>query len=705
MDGLDISEAVAAFMVEGRELVESLETGLLSIEQGHDRGDRELVNAMFRAAHTIKGSAGIVGLDGLSRFTHHVESLLDRVREGQARLEDDQVTLLLQCCDHMRALLEAAEADDPSGARLEEAGLAVLARLGAGIEVAGTRADVVAPDAGSGSGFRLWAVFGDGCLRDGLDPLAAMAYLAQRAPDLEVVLHAGRVPPLAQLDPLHCRLALAARSSTGDPSAAREALEFFADDSVVAVVPRAVQTAEATLALAPLRGVLGDEPPEVWLEAGLLSSAEWHGVAMPAAAKAPASGLGTLVNVHAAGEGANRPGAAAAPKRIVKVPADRLDALIQQVGELVVTGAGVHELARRVREPRLMEAVDQLKLLIDDMQSGTLALRMVAIGETFSRFQRVVRDVAHELGKQVHFETAGGDTELDKALVDRIADPLMHLVRNAMDHGIETPAEREAQGKPPEGTLRLRAFHDSGSVVIEVSDDGRGLDRRRILAKAVERGLVGADETLADHEIDRLIFEPGFSTAAAVTSLSGRGVGMDVVKQAVEALRGSIELRSDPGQGTLMQIRLPLTLAIIDGFMVGVGPERFILPLDMVVECVELPAEAVDPRAPRYVSLRGELLPYVALRETFATGGQVPRRPSIVVVRAHGRTAGVLVDTLHGEIQTVIKPMACIFRHLRAVSGTSVLGTGDIALILDLPQLIQTCVDRATRVAGAATND
>jgi two-component system chemotaxis sensor kinase CheA len=656
---------------------------------------------MFRAAHTIKGSAGIVGLEGLSRFTHHVETLLDRVREGLATLEDAQLTLLLQCCDHMRALIIVAEAGDPSGEALEAAGQDILTRLGATPGGPRPVTATIPGAAGPVAGFRLWAAFGEDCFRDGLDPAAAMAYLAQRVADLEVVLAADRIPPLERPDATACRLALAARSATADAALAREALEFFGPDSTIAVLPAAADPAAVRQALVPLQAVLGPEPPAAWAEAGLVGPAEW-GVtpeAPPPVAAAAESAPPAVAAVAAAGA----PPAAAA--RVVRVPADRLDALIQQVGELVVSGAGVHELARGTRDARLMEAVEHLKLLIDDMQSGTLALRMVAIGETFGRFQRVVRDVARELGKQVRFETAGGETELDKAMVDRIADPLMHLVRNALDHGIETPEERRAQGKPAEGTLRLRAFHDSGSVVIEVSDDGRGLNRARILAKAVERGLVVADDALADAEIDRLIFEPGFSTAAAVTSLSGRGVGMDVVKQAVEGLRGSIDLRSRPGQGTLMQIRLPLTLAIIDGFMVGVGGERFILPLDMVVECVELPAAAVDPGAPRYVGLRGELLPYVSLREAFGIGGQMPRRPSVVVVRAHGRTAGVLVDSLHGEIQTVIKPMSCIFRHLRSVSGTSVLGTGDIALILDLPQLIQNCVDRATRTAGPALTD
>lgn len=731
MNGIDMASVLAAFLVEGRELVQALEDGLLSLDPGVEECDRENVNAMFRAAHTIKGSAGIVGLMGLGEFTHHVESLLDRVRDGEPLLDEACITRLLRCCDHIRLLIDAAEAGDTAGAALEEAGQALLATLSGTpvLAVAGGRAaEAEAPSAPpeAAAGFRLVASFGRDCLRDGLDPLAALRYLEHRSGGLHTVVLQDRVPVLDELQPLDCWFAFASRAQAGSETDAREAFEFFGGDCVVVVLPAHAAPEAVAAALAPLRAVLGHDLPPAWRDAGLLSPREWVGdttdggvsqAAGPSAATAssPVS-LRTaealpVVDAAAAGPAATAVTASSAPAssatapgsaraaRVVRVPADRLDELILQVGELVIAGAGVDILARQTRHARLNEAVEQLKALIDTIQSGTLQLRMVPIGETFGRFQRVVRDVAQELGKNVQLVVVGGDTELDKAMVERIGDPLMHLVRNALDHGMEMPADRLAAGKPAQGTLQLRACHESGSVVIEVSDDGRGLDRPRILAKAIERGVVAAGDKLSDTEIDQLIFEPGFSTAAAVTSLSGRGVGMDVVRQGVEALRGSIMLASQPGQGTRVQIRLPLTLAIIEGFMVGVGRERFILPLDSVVECVELPAEALDPAAPRYVNLRNELLPYVCLREAFGVDGRRPRRPSVVVVRTNGQKTGVLVDTLHGEIQTVIKPMNTIFGHLRAVSGTSVLGTGDIALILDLPQLVQASVDRALRAA------
>ncbi|GCL65915.1 chemotaxis protein CheA [Pseudaquabacterium pictum] len=698
MMDIDLSEAFAAFLVEGRELLQALEQGFLQLEQGHDRNDPELINALFRAAHTIKGSAGIVGIPSLGRFTHHLETLLDRVRDGEPLLDDNRLTLLLRCCDHIGRLLDLAEAGDTQGLGLgaQEAallqGLAVPQTAGHAV-AAPAPAPAATPEAGHG--FRLWAVFGADSLRDGIDPGIALHYLGEQVQIAESCLLTDLVPALAALDAEGCCTALALRATDGSPAQALSALEFFGDGTLLAVCGSDSAPAAVHAALQPLRDRLGDDALQPWRDAGLVSAAEWAGQATPAAAAAaeqPADAPADARPAEAAG--GHR---AAAPQRFVRVPADRLDQLILQVGELVIAGATADVLARRHTDPKLQESLSHLAELIDTIQSGTLQLRMVPIGETFSRFQRVVRDVALDLGKSIALDIVGGDTELDKALVERIGDPLMHLVRNAMDHGLETPAERLAQGKPAQGTLRLRAFHDSGNVVIEVSDDGRGLDRARIAAKAVARGLIASADGMSDSEVHQLIFEPGFSTAEQVTSLSGRGVGMDVVKQAIEALRGAISLQARPGQGTLVQLRLPLTLAIIDGFMVGVDQARFILPLDLVVECIELPADALQPDAPNYLNLRGEVLPYVCLRQAFQMDGQRGKRPSVVVVRSGETKTGVLVDSLHGEIQTVIKPMNRIFRHLRAVSGTSILGSGDIALILDLHQLVQGAVDRAAR--------
>lgn len=384
--------------------------------------------------------------------------------------------------------------------------------------------------------------------------------------------------------------------------------------------------------------------------------------------------------------------------RSIKVPSERLDELIDQVGELVIAGATTHMLAVRVRRPELTEAAATLLRLVEDVRDTALRLRMVPIGEVFSRFPRVVRDVTRELGKDIELLIHGADTELDKSMVEKIGDPLTHLVRNAIDHGIESGETRLATGKPARGTLRLNAFHESGSIVIEVADDGAGLNCDRILKKAIERGLVAPEQTLTQQEIFRLILEPGFSTAEQVTNLSGRGVGMDVVRSNVEALRGTLDIDSTAGRGSTMRICLPLTLAIIDGFEVAVAKNTYIVPLERVVECIELPADTGDD----YLRLRDEVLPLIRLGELFEVEGRVAARQSVVVVRVNRQKAGLVVDDLRGENQAVIKPLGRLFESLRGISGYTILGSGEVALILDVAQLTQRAVARETGQIRAA---
>jgi two-component system, chemotaxis family, sensor kinase CheA len=384
----------------------------------------------------------------------------------------------------------------------------------------------------------------------------------------------------------------------------------------------------------------------------------------------------------------------------IRVDAGKLDQLINMVGELVIGGASISLQAKRAGDPLLHESAATMARLVENIRDGALQLRMVQIGETFNRFQRVVRDVSKELGKDIQLVISGADAELDKTVVEKIGDPLMHLVRNAMDHGIEPTALRRQRGKPDKGSLRLNAYHDSGSIVIEVADDGGGLNREKILRKAVEKGIVAAGQNLSDQEVYGLIFEAGFSTAEAVTNLSGRGVGMDVVRRNIEALRGTTEIASEEGQGTTIRIRLPLTLAIVDGFLMGVGSAAYMVPLDMVVECLELSADQRAATGGRnYIDLRGEVLPFLRLREQFEVEGKPARRENIVVVQCAGQKAGLVVDALMGEFQAVIKPLGKLFCNIKGISGSTILGTGAVALILDVPSLIQ----QATNAEALAT--
>ena len=390
--------------------------------------------------------------------------------------------------------------------------------------------------------------------------------------------------------------------------------------------------------------------------------------------------------------------AVAAESRSIRVDADKLDQLINLVGELIIAGANVNQMAQRARVSELQESTSKLSMLVEEVRDSALQLRMVKIGATFNRFQRVVHDVSRELGKDVVLVVNGEDTELDKTVVEKIGDPLMHLVRNSLDHGIEPAEVRVARGKPAQGTLHLNAFHDSGSIVITVQDDGGGLRREKILKKAIERGLIESGQNLSDGEVFALIFEPGFSTAETVTNLSGRGVGMDVVKRNIDALRGTVEIASEEGVGTTVTVRLPLTLAIIDGFLVGVGKLVYAIPLDMIEECVAYTAEPDHD----YTNLRGQVLPFIRLRQLFNIRGAPTKGENIVVLRHGSQKAGLVVDTLMGEFQTVIKPLGPMFDQVRCVSGSTILGSGEVGLILDVPALVRQASEHAGAAAGSS---
>jgi two-component system chemotaxis sensor kinase CheA len=356
---------------------------------------------------------------------------------------------------------------------------------------------------------------------------------------------------------------------------------------------------------------------------------------------------------------------------------------------MVIASAGANMLARKSGESALVESTSVITMLVEQIRDSALQLRMVQIGETFTRFQRVVRDTSRELGKDIELVIRGSEAELDKSVVEKLGDPLMHLVRNALDHGIEPPEARTAKGKAARGTLTLNAYHESGSIAIEIIDDGAGMNREKILNKAREREIIGPTQTLTDSEIFGLIFEPGFSTADKITNISGRGVGLDVVKRNITALRGSVEVEIREGQGSTFRIRLPLTLAIIDGFLVGVGKSSYVIPLGTVVECIELSEkDREETLKHQYINLRGEVLPFVRLREQFDISEKGGKRENIVVVQYAGQKIGLVVDELMGEFQTVIKPLGSIFKHIKGIGGSTILGSGEVALILDVQSLV-----------------
>lgn len=716
---MDLSAALATFMDEAGDLLSQMEDLLLRAENG--ACSQEDLHALFRCAHTIKGSAGLFGLDAVVHFTHVVENVLDRLRENKLAFSPELTGLLLECQDHISGLIAAVAAGDTSS---KEGGDALLNRLQAflpasavavaasastlpAIAAANASAGDITSSGGGPLGTDHWHLslrFGADVLRNGMDPLAFVRYLGTLGRIVHLETIAEALPPYRQFDPESCYLGFEiALHSLASKEELENVFEFVRDDAEIRILPPHAKAAEFIALIGALpedSALLG----EILIACGTLTRHELETALCAQISTAQQPRLGEIllqggmvqspVLDAALKKQKHNEEKRAVEAKSIKVPTERLDSLIDLVGELVIAGSSSQLLARQSRQAALIEANSHLLQLLEHFRDSALKLRMVPIGEVFSRFPRVVRDVSQEIGKEIELQINGADTELDKTMIEKIGDPLMHLLRNAIDHGIESSPARLAKGKPAKGTVRLSAHHESGCIVIEVADDGGGLDGERILKKAIEKGLVAADAKLSRSEIFHLILEPGFSTAEKITNLSGRGVGMDVVKNNVEALRGSIEIHSESGCGTTMRICLPLTLAIIDGFQISVGPSTFIVPLDQVLECIELPNAGHEHT---YLDLRGEVLPFVHLRKLFDMPGAPPTSQKVVVVHSAGRKAGIVVNHLHGECLAVIKPLGQVFGRIAGISGSTILGSGEVALILDVPQLIEQAITRESR--------
>lgn len=533
--GTLMNDLASAFVTESRSQLAIMIGGLLRLERAPN--DKDNVDAIVLACQALKRGASDSGCRLIESFTQPVSALLDKLQLGTIPSTGESIGVLLACCDHLGALLDALAADPPEpDSRTKARGDALLALLG------------IRYACGGGE------------------------------PGMAVV-------------------------TTGMPAVIGEKQ---ADDS--------------------------------------------------------------------------------ADAQMIRVHAGKLNHLIDLVGELVIAGAGSNTLAQRSGQAELMESTSALLRLVEDIRESALQLRMVRIGETFDRYKSIVGNTARAMGKDIELVITGGETDLDKSVVEKLGDPLMHLLRNAIEHGIEAADLRAERGKPTQGRVTLNAYHDSGNIVIEVGDDGGGLPMENILQKALAKGLIAADATLSDLEIANLVFAPGLFTAEPGPGSSGRGLGMDVVSKNIQDLRGSVEVRSVEGKGSTFVIRLPLTLAIIDGFLVGVAKSSFVIPLATVVECIESQSSSTNSH---YLNLRGEVLPYVRLRELFEVEGELPKRESVVVVKAGEHRAGIVVDALLGEFQTVIKPLGGLFHHLRGISGSTILGSGEVALILDVQALTQ----------------
>jgi two-component system, chemotaxis family, sensor kinase CheA len=641
---IDLSRFRAVFFEEAAEHLATVEQGLLGLER--DGPDPERLNGIFRSVHSIKGASGTFGLTAVASFTHVLESVLDRLREGRLVPTESLTSLLLRARDVLEGLIRAAQEDQPGPAETAEVQDLLQAVL------AGPEAPVApaAPAAAAGEGGRFQVTFlpHPDLFRQGMDPLLLLRDLALLGQISELEPDLSRLPPLDALDPESSYLGwkLTLTTDQAEP-AIREVFAFAETGSTLRIEK--------------------------------------------------ANGAGERRQQERRAEPDRRSSGSGAEHSTLRVATDKVDQLINLVGELVISQAMVSDVVHGFTPDRLTElaaAVTAMARNTRELQERVMAVRMVPIRTVFSRFPRLVRDLSQQCGKTVELVLTGEDTELDKGMIEKLGDPVLHLVRNAIDHGVEPPEQRTAGGKPAAAALRLAAFHEGGSVVIEVSDDGNGLDVARIRAKAVQQGLIRQDEPLSDEQAHALIFAPGFSTAARVTDVSGRGVGMDVVRQNVDALNGSIEVESRAGRGTTIRIRLPLTLAILDGLSLQVGTQTFIMPLLAIRESFR-PAGSDLRRVldqGEVVLVRGEPLPLVRLHRLFriAGGVQEPERGLVIVAEHGGRRIGLLVDELLGQQQVVVKSLEQNYRRIEGVMGATILGDGRVALILDVAGLTRS---------------
>jgi two-component system chemotaxis sensor kinase CheA len=658
-------DPIAAFRVEAGDLLESLEQALLDLS--HQLDNRGLIDAVFRGLHTLKGSGAMFGFDALATFTHHCESAFDRVRKGLTPATPELVSVILSAMDHMRALVEG------DGAGLEATGDAILARLHAAMGDAPVAAAVVAPadvavatEGAKGQGWKLFFRLPPGAMANGTNPLILLDELRDLG-EVQVVAVVDDLPNLPDLVPTDCMIGWQVELR-GDIS--REDIEdvfiFVMDDMELRLEP--LDRAEDAPLVAQAEAV-PDQPVTV------------------AANDAAATKSATPRNSES-----------------VRVPAERLDILMDRVGELVIVQSRLSQLANSgvdgaAGELALRSISEEIERLASELRDTMMVLRMVPVASLFNRFRRLVHDLSRETGKTIDLVTDGESTEVDKTVTEQLADPIVHLIRNSCDHGLETADERLKAGKPAAGQVKLAAQHAGGEVLITISDDGRGIDRARVRAKAEANGLIQPGQVMTDFELLQLIFHPGFSTAAQITNLSGRGVGMDVVKRTIEGLRGSIDVASEQGKGSTITLRIPLTLAIIEGLLVRVGEGRYVIPLAAVEECIELPvSEDLRMRGRSMIQLRDALVPFLRLREVFNTGTDPDQFQKIVVISTGGERVGLVVDQIIGSHQTVIKSMSSLHREIASFSGATILGDGGVALILDVMHLVAFGQQREARL-------
>lgn len=683
------------FIEEARELIADMVSTLLELES--DPENMELVARIFRSLHTIKGSGAMFGLDTVSEFAHHLEDLFDRVRNNRLKLNKNLIDLTLSSADLISRMLDCIDLTPEIVRQKEEMVLRIENSMGTEDEKdesPGTQVPAEAEPSKDGlrQTFRIILVPGESIFRQGVN-LSEILDTLRSMGDLLVFAKTADVPELFSMNPESCYLSWILVLTTEKGADGIQDVTMMLEDYARVQIDmiddgrdEAVDTDYKKLGDILIER--GDITAEEMIRA--LSQQRRFGEILVAQGTVPCetveSALMEQKHVRQMRQAAGEKKEATS----LRVSSDKVDILVNLVGELVTLQARLNQLSSQRADSELLGVAEEMERLTGELRDQTMEIRMYPIGSTFNQFRRLVRDLSAQLGKEIDLCTEGDETELDKSVIEKLHDPLMHLIRNAVDHGIEGPEERISAGKPRQGMVHLGASQSGGFVVIQISDDGRGLDGEAIRRKAVERGLIQPDTQINEQKVYSLIFEPGFSTAKQVSDLSGRGVGMDVVKRNIEALRGSVQLESEGGIGTTVTIKIPLTLAIIDGMLVQVGGERYVIPLALVEECVEIRhSRILADGGNRLVKVRGTLVPYIYLHEHFGHDEPPTEYEQVIIIRNENRRVGLVVDQVIGGHQTVIKNLGAYLQELEGISGATILGDGGIALILDIPFLVK----------------
>ena len=703
-----IDKFVDTFKEESYELLGQLEQLLLNLEENPT--EKEQISAVFRVMHTIKGSAAMFGFDAISAFAHEVEFILDSLREGKIKVSKKLIDLTLQSRDVIRQMLDSEEGELDS--QFEQTTKNLIAELKTLLPDSSQK-DELAQKAEEKTGikaakreettFRIAFTPHEEIFLSGTKPLLLLKELKDLG-DYTAVGHSEKIPRLSEFDTETCYVYWEVILTTNaDRNTLKDVFIFVEGSSKIEItevgdIPEIIKV------------IQGRRIGEILLEKKIVSqdkldealhSQKRLGEVLVEKRVISQQDLKAALEEQQHIRKLKEKKEAALSATSIRVSSEKLDQLVDLVGELVTTQARLTQTVATVDHSELTSLAEQIEHLTAELRDTAMGLRMLPIGSTFSKFARLVRDLSSDLGKEITMETEGAETELDKNVIEKLNDPLVHIIRNSIDHGIEPPAVRESSGKPRQGVIRLSAMHAGGSVVITIEDDGAGLDVEKIRNKAVEKNLIAADAELTQEQIYQLVFAPGFSTAKSVTSVSGRGVGMDVVKKEIESLRGSATIWSKQGTGTKITLSLPLTLAIIEGLLTRVGDEHFVLPLSSVEECIELTDNEERKRMDKNITnIRGEVLPYIRLKNLFKIDGETPYIEQIVVVNSLDTRIGIVVDQVIGDYQTVIKTLGPLYAGVEGVSGATILGDGSIALIADINRIVEITRRDSAKING-----